>query len=41
MLDEGERVGAMMPLTSVAHQLCSVTSAAVITTLERLAGLRA
>ena len=49
MLEEGERVGAMMPLTSVAHQLCSVTSAAghggedlaaVITTLERLAGLR-
>jgi 3-hydroxyisobutyrate dehydrogenase-like beta-hydroxyacid dehydrogenase len=48
MLDEGERLGVMLPLTTVAHQLCTTTSAAghgdedlaaVITTLQRLAGL--
>jgi 3-hydroxyisobutyrate dehydrogenase-like beta-hydroxyacid dehydrogenase len=47
MLKEGERLG--VPLTSVAHQLCTATSAAghgdedlaaVITTLEYLAGIR-
>lgn len=49
MLDEGGRVGAPLPLTSVAHQLCVATSSAghggedlsaVITTLEYLAGMR-
>jgi 3-hydroxyisobutyrate dehydrogenase-like beta-hydroxyacid dehydrogenase len=49
MLEEGARLGVPLPLTSVAHQLCTATSsagrggedlAAVITTLERLAGLR-
>ena len=49
MLDEGKRLGVPMPLTSVAHQLCTATSAAgrgdedlavVITTLEYLAGMR-
>jgi 3-hydroxyisobutyrate dehydrogenase-like beta-hydroxyacid dehydrogenase len=49
MLDEAKRLGMPLPLTSVAHQLCTATSAAghggedlaaVITTLEHLAGLR-
>jgi 3-hydroxyisobutyrate dehydrogenase-like beta-hydroxyacid dehydrogenase len=49
MLDEGKRLGVPLPLTSVAHQLCTATSAAgrgdedlaaVITTLEYLAGMR-
>jgi 3-hydroxyisobutyrate dehydrogenase-like beta-hydroxyacid dehydrogenase len=49
MLEEGSRLGVPLPLTSVAHQLCTATSAAgrggedlaaVITTLERLAGSR-
>ena len=49
MLKEGERLGVPLPLTSVAHQLCTATSAAghgdedlaaVITTLEYLAGIR-
>lgn len=49
MLDEGSRLGVPLPLTSVAHQLCTATSAAgrggedlaaVITTLEYLAGIR-
>jgi 3-hydroxyisobutyrate dehydrogenase-like beta-hydroxyacid dehydrogenase len=50
MLEEGARLGVPLPLTSVAHQLCTATSAAghgeedlaaVITTLEYLAGMRA
>jgi 3-hydroxyisobutyrate dehydrogenase-like beta-hydroxyacid dehydrogenase len=49
MLAEGARLGVPLPLTSVAHQLCMATSsaghgdedlAAVITTLEHLAGIR-
>ena len=49
MLDEAKRLGMPLPLTSVAHQLCTATSAAghgaedlaaVITTLEHLAGIR-
>ncbi len=49
MLDEGARLGVPLPLTGVAHQLCMATSAAghgdedlaaVITTLEYLAGMR-
>jgi 2-hydroxy-3-oxopropionate reductase len=49
MLEEGKRLGVPLPLTSVAHQLCTATSAAgrggadlaaVITTLEDLAGMR-
>jgi 3-hydroxyisobutyrate dehydrogenase-like beta-hydroxyacid dehydrogenase len=49
MLDEAKRLGMPLPLTSVAHQLCTATSAAghgdedlaaVITTLEHLAGMR-
>jgi 2-hydroxy-3-oxopropionate reductase len=49
MLKEGERLGLPLPLTSVAHQLCTATSAAghgaedlsaVVTTLEYLAGIR-
>jgi 3-hydroxyisobutyrate dehydrogenase-like beta-hydroxyacid dehydrogenase len=49
MLEEGKRLGMPLPLTSVAHQLCTATSAAgrggedlaaVITTLEYLAGIR-
>jgi 3-hydroxyisobutyrate dehydrogenase-like beta-hydroxyacid dehydrogenase len=48
MLDEARRLGMPLPLTSVAHQLCTATSAAghgaedlaaVITTLETLAGM--
>ncbi len=48
MLDEGNRLGVALPLTSVANQLCTAASAAghgaedlaaVITTLEHLAGL--
>jgi 2-hydroxy-3-oxopropionate reductase len=49
MLEEAKRLGLPLPLTSVAHQLCTATSAAghgaedlaaVITTLEHLAGMR-
>lgn len=49
MLKEAEHLGMPLPLTSVAHQLCTATSAAghgdedlaaVITTLEHLAGIR-
>jgi 3-hydroxyisobutyrate dehydrogenase-like beta-hydroxyacid dehydrogenase len=49
MLDEAARLGMPLPLTSVAAQLCTATSAAghggedlaaVITTLEYLAGIR-
>jgi len=49
MLEEAKRLGMPLPLTSVAHQLCTATSAAghggddlaaVITTLEHLAGMR-
>jgi 3-hydroxyisobutyrate dehydrogenase-like beta-hydroxyacid dehydrogenase len=49
MLVEGERLGVPLPLTSVAHQVCTAASAAghgdddlaaVITTLEYLAGMR-
>lgn len=49
MLAEGARLGVPLPLTGVAHQLCMATSsaghgdedlAAVITTLEYLAGIR-
>jgi 2-hydroxy-3-oxopropionate reductase len=49
MLEEGKRLGMPLPLTSVAHQLCTAASAAghggedlaaVITTLEYLAGMR-
>jgi len=49
MLEEGARLGVPLPLTSVAHQLCTAASAAghgaedlaaVITTLEYLAGIR-
>ncbi|MBI1845828.1 MAG: NAD(P)-dependent oxidoreductase [Candidatus Rokubacteria bacterium] len=49
MLEEGQRLGVPLPLTSVAHQLCTAASAAghgaedlsaVITTLETLAGMR-
>jgi 3-hydroxyisobutyrate dehydrogenase-like beta-hydroxyacid dehydrogenase len=48
MLDEGMRVGAPLPLTSLARELCSATSAAgrghedlaaVITTYRQMAGL--
>lgn len=48
MLEEGARVMAPLPLTSVAHQLCMATSSAghggedlsaVITTLEHMAGM--
>lgn len=47
MLEEGQRLGVALPLTSLAQQLCTATVAAgrggedlaaVITTLERLAG---
>ena len=49
MLEQGLHAGAPLPLTSVAHQLCMATSAAghgsedlaaVVTTLEHLAGIR-
>ncbi len=49
MLEEGKRLGMPLPLTSVAHQLCTAASAAghggedlaaVIMTLEYLAGMR-
>jgi 3-hydroxyisobutyrate dehydrogenase-like beta-hydroxyacid dehydrogenase len=49
MLEEGARLGVPLPLTSVAQQLCTAASAAghgaedlaaVITTLESLAGMR-
>jgi 3-hydroxyisobutyrate dehydrogenase-like beta-hydroxyacid dehydrogenase len=49
MLEEAKRLGMPLPLTSVAHQLCTAASAAghgaedlaaVITTLEHLAGMR-
>jgi len=48
MLEEGERLGVALPLTSVAQQLCTATAAAghreedlaaIVTTLERLAGI--
>lgn len=48
MLEEGERLGAPLPLTTLAHQLAIATAAAgrgdedlaaIITTLERLAGI--
>ena len=48
MLEEGERLGAPLPLTSLAYQLASATAAAgrggedlaaIITALERLAAL--
>jgi len=48
MLDEGRRLGAPLPLTSIAQQLCGATSAAgrgmedlaaVLTTFETMAGL--
>jgi len=48
MLDEGQRLGVPLPLTSTAQQLYTAAGsagagpqdlAAVITTLERLAGL--
>ncbi len=50
MLEEGARLDVPLPLTSVAQQLCTAASAAghgaedlaaVITTLESLAGMRA
>jgi len=49
MLEEGQRLGVPMPLTSLAQQLCTATVAAgrggddlaaLITTLEDMAGLR-
>jgi len=49
MLEEGQRLGVPLPLTSLTQQLCTATVAAgrggddlaaLITTLERLAGLR-
>ena len=48
MLEEGQRLGAALPLTSVTQQLATATAAAgrgeedlaaILTTLERLAGL--
>jgi 3-hydroxyisobutyrate dehydrogenase-like beta-hydroxyacid dehydrogenase len=48
MLEEGQRLGVALPLTSLAQQLCTATVAAghggedlavLITTLERMAGL--
>ncbi|MBI4270267.1 MAG: NAD(P)-dependent oxidoreductase [Candidatus Rokubacteria bacterium] len=50
MLEEGQHLGVPLPLTSLTHQLCTAAVAAghggedlaaVITTLERLAGLDA
>ena len=50
MLEEGQHLGVPLPLTSLTHQLCTAAVAAghggedlaaVITTLERLAGLGA
>ncbi len=50
MLEEGARLDVPLPLTSVAQQFCTAASAAghgaedlaaVITTLESLAGMRA
>ena len=50
MLEEGQHLGVALPLTSLTHQLCTATVAAgrggedlaaLITTLERLAGLDA
>lgn len=49
MLDEGQHVGAALPLTSLAYELCIATAAAgrgeedlaaILTTFERLAGMR-
>ena len=48
MLEEGQRLGVPLPLTSLAHQLCTATAAAgrggedlaaIFTTFERLAGI--
>jgi 3-hydroxyisobutyrate dehydrogenase-like beta-hydroxyacid dehydrogenase len=48
MLEEGQRLGVPLPLTSLTQQLCLATAAAgrsgedlaaLITTLERMAGL--
>jgi len=48
MLDEGQRLGVPLPLTSLTQQLCTATAAAgrggedlavLITTLEKMAGL--
>jgi len=48
MLEEGQRLGVALPLTSLTQQLCTATVAggrggddlaAVITTLQRMAGL--
>ena len=49
MLEEGQRLGVPLPLTSLTQQLCTATAAAgrgaedlaaLITTLQQLAGLR-
>jgi len=49
MLEEGQRLGVPLPLTSVTQQLCTATAAAgrgaedlasLVTTLELLAGMR-
>jgi len=49
MLEEGQHVGAALPLTSLAYQLTLATAAAgrgeedlaaIVTTFERLAGMR-
>ena len=49
MLEEGRRLEVPLPLTSITHQLATATAvagrgeedlAAIVTTLERLAGLR-
>jgi 3-hydroxyisobutyrate dehydrogenase-like beta-hydroxyacid dehydrogenase len=49
MLEEGQRLGAPLPLTSLTQQLCTATVAAgrggedlaaIITVLERLAGIK-
>lgn len=49
MLEEGQRLGVPLPLTSLTQQLCLATVAAgrsgedlaaLITTLEQMAGLR-
>ena len=49
MLEEGQRLGVALPLTSLTQQLCIATVAggrggddlaALITTLRRMAGLR-
>ena len=49
MLEEGQRLGVALPLTSLTQQLCTATAAAgrggedlaaLIITLEAMAGLR-